>query len=111
MDSEEDSYEFDIDFAVPSDKNRRPSDKTQRATTFSSSHSSSSDHEDQDRSPPPPILPLFKAMDIPSVRGPPVSVMMPADRVSAQLLSLAESPSAVVKREKYHIYILAGILN
>jgi len=82
MDSEEDSYEFDIDFAVPSDKNRRSNDKTQRATTFSSSHSSSSDHEDQDRSPPSPILPLFKAMDIPSVRGPPVSCSDDAGRPS-----------------------------
>jgi len=47
------------------------------------------------------------AMDIPSVRRPPVSVMVPADRVSAHDLPLAESLSAVVKREKYHKRIAA----
>jgi len=31
-----------------------------------------------------------------------VSVKMPADRVSTQVLPLADSLSAVVKREKYH---------
>jgi len=42
-------------------------------------------------------------MDIPSVRRPPVSVMAPADRVSAHDLPLAESLSAIgVEREKYH---------
>jgi len=41
-------------------------------------------------------------MDIPSVRGPPVSVKMPADRVSTQVLPLADSFSAEVNREKYH---------
>jgi len=46
---------------------------------------------------------LLQAMDISSVRRPPVSVMMPADRVSAHDLPLAEFVSAIgVEREKYH---------
>jgi len=102
MDSEEDNYEFDVDFAVPSVKNRIPSYESHRTTTSSSSLSSSFDHEDLDNIPPPPKSPLIQAMDIPSVRGPPVSVMMPADRVSTQVLPLAESLSAAVSREKYH---------
>jgi len=105
MDSEEDNYEFDVDFAVPSVKNRVPSYESQRATTSSSSPSSSSDHEDQDNILPSPNLPLFQTMDIPSVRGPPVSVMMPADRVSTHDLPLAESLSTAVKKEKYHTTI------
>jgi len=60
-------------------------------------------HVDLDNIPPPPEQSLFQAMDIPSVHRPPVSVMTPADRVSTDDLPLAESLSAVVSREKYHI--------
>jgi len=102
MDSEEDNYEFDVDFPVPSVKNRIPSYESHRTTTSSSSLSSFSDHEDLGNIQTPPQSPLVQAMDIPSVRGPPVSVMMPADRVFTQVLPLAESLSAAVSREKYH---------
>jgi len=76
MDSEEDDYEFDVDFAVPSDKNHRPSYESHIATTSSHSPSSSSEQEDLENIHPPPKLPLVQAMDIPSVRGPPVSVIL-----------------------------------
>jgi len=53
--------------------------------------------------PPLSKQPSLQAMDIPSVRRPPVSVMMPADRVSTHDLPLAESLSALgVERKKYH---------
>jgi len=104
MDSEEDDYEFDVDLAVPSDKDRTLRYGTHRATTSSPSPSSSSDHEDHDNILPLSEQSLFQTMDIPSVRRPPVSVMMPADRVSTHDLPLAESLSALeVEREKYHI--------
>jgi len=105
MDSEDEDYEFDVDLAVPSDKDRTLRYGDYRATTSSPSppSSSSSDHEETDDIPPiskqPPLL---QTMDIPSVRRPPVSVMMPADRVSTHDLPLVESLSAVVvEREKY----------
>jgi len=40
-------------------------------------------------------------MDIPSVRRPPVSVMVPADRVSTHDLPLAETLS-VAEKELFH---------
>jgi len=49
----------------------------------------------------PPLLSPIHAMDIPSVRRPPVSVMLPADRVSAHDLPLAETLSAV-EGELFH---------
>jgi len=45
-------------------------------------------------------------MDIPSVRRPPVSVMVPADRVSAHDLPLAETLSAV-EGGLFHIIMTA----
>jgi len=51
-----------------------------------------------ERSKQPPLL---QTMDIPSVRRPPVSVMVQADRVSTHDLPLTESLSAV-DWEKYH---------
>jgi len=79
MDSEEDDYEFDIDLVVPSEKDHAFIYGDYRATTSSPSPSSSSDQEDADNIPPVSKQPLIQTMDIPSVRRPPVSVMMPAD--------------------------------
>jgi len=49
----------------------------------------------------PPELSLIHTMDIPSVRRPPVPVMVPADRVSTHDLPLAETLS-VVERELFY---------
>jgi len=103
MDSEEEDYEFNVGWLDPSEKDHAFAFGDHRATTSSPSPSSSSDQEDTDNIiPPVSKQPLIQAMDIPSVRRPPVSVMVPADRVSTHDLPLAESLSAVVKREKYH---------
>jgi len=63
---------------------------------FSSSSSENGDDYDE-----PPVLSPPHTMDIPSVRRPPVPVMVPADRVSTHDLPLAETLS-VVERELFH---------
>jgi len=102
MDSEEEDYEFNIDSLDPSEIDQAILFGDHRATTSSPTLSSSSDQEDADNITTLSKQPLIQAMDIPSVRRLPVSVMMPADRVSTHDLPLAESLSAVVEREKYH---------
>jgi len=104
MDSEDQGYDFNVDLGVPSDRDRINAFEDYRATTSSPSPSSSSDHEDE-YALSTTTHPLIQAMDIPSVRRPPVSVMVPADRVSAHDLPLAKSLSALVSREKYHTCI------
>jgi len=108
MDSEEEDYEFNVDLVDLSEKDHAFLFGDYRATTSSPSPSSSSDQEDDDNIiPPVSKLPLIRTMDIPSVRRPPVSVMMPAERVSTHDLPLAESLSALgIEREKYHIYYI-----
>jgi len=100
MDCEDDDYEFDVDPVVPADNDHTIGYESNRAT----SPSSSEQGDEYDNTPFPPLL---HAMDIPSVRRPPVSVMVPADRVSTHDFPLAESLSAV-EREKYHIISLGG---
>jgi len=109
MDSENEGYDLNVDLGVPSDRDHNNAFEDYRATTSSPSPFSSSDHEDEY------VLstttqPLIQAMDIPSVRRPSVSVMVPADRVSAHDLPLAESLSASVSREKYHIATVGLLL-
>jgi len=104
MDSEDEDYEFDVDPAVPFEHDRTVGYRSQRATSPSSSELG----DDSDNPIERPSHPLIQAMDIPSVRRPPVSVMVPADRVSTHDLPFAESLSAVVEREKYHIHIPHG---
>jgi len=101
MDSEDEDYEFDVDPVVTSEQYHTLRYGDLRATTSSPSPSSSSENEDE-YDIPTTTTPLIQAMDIPSVRRPPVSVMVPADRVPTHDLPLAESLSAVVNREKYH---------
>jgi len=96
MDSEDEDYEFDVDPVVPSEQDHTFRYEGHRATTSSPSPSSSSEHEEDEYDNPTTTLPLLQAMDIPSVRRPPVSVMVPADRVSAHDLPLAETLSAVI---------------
>jgi len=93
MNSDED-YKFDLDTVVPVKKNHRIEYERKRANSPSSS-------ENGDDDDIPPMLSLIHAMDIPSVHRPPVSVMVPADRVSAHDLPLAETLSAV-KGELFH---------
>jgi len=104
MDSEEEDFEFNLNSLDSSetDQNVIFGDRKANSTT-SPTLSSSSDQEDTLSSfvSRPPLL--LRTMDIPSVRHPPVSVMAPADRVSAHDLTLAESFSAIGgEREKYH---------
>jgi len=100
MDSEDEDYEFNVDLVVPSVQDHTSRFEGHRTTTSSPSPSSSSEHEDE-YDFPTITPPLIQAMDIPSVRRPPVSVMVPADRVSTHDLPLAESLWAV-ERENYH---------
>jgi len=60
------------------------------------SHSPFSSHSEQesDNEEPPILSPPHHTMDIPSVRRPPVPVMVPADRVLTHDLPLAETLSA-----------------
>jgi len=101
MDSEEDDYEFDVDSVVTSEQDHAFIYGDYRATTSFPSPSSSSDHEEPDNIFPLSKQPLVQTMDIPSVRRPPVSVMVPANRVSAHDLPLAETLS-VVEGGNYH---------
>jgi len=94
MDSEDGDYEFDVDPVVPSERDHTVRQEGHRPLSPSSSEQG--DEYDNPFSPP-----LFQAMNIPSVRRPPVSVMVPADRVSTHDLPLAESLWAV-ERENYH---------
>jgi len=73
MDSEDEDYEFDVDSVVPSEQDHTFRYEDHRATTSSPTPSSSSEHEDE-YDLPTTIPPLIQAMDIPSVRRPPVSV-------------------------------------
>jgi len=86
MDSDEE-YEFDIDVEIPADKNH--ANRMEEKGSHSSSTSENGDDYDG-----PPVLSPIHAMDIPSVRRPPVSAMIPADRVSAHDLPLADTLSA-----------------
>jgi len=101
MDSEDEDYEFDIESAVPSEQVHTLRYEGHRATTSFPFPSSSSEHEEE-YDLPTTTLSLIRAMDIPSVRRPPVSVMVPADQVSTHDLPLAEFLSAAVEKEKYH---------
>jgi len=94
MDSEDD-YELDVDTVVPVRKDHMIEYERKRAN----SPSSSENGDDYDN---PPVLSPIHAMDIPSVRRPPVSVMVPADRVSVHDLPLAETLS-VVERGLFHM--------
>jgi len=79
MESEDEDYEFDVDPAVPFEHDRTVGYRTNRTTSPPSSELG----DDSDNPIEQPLSPpLFQAMDIPSVRRPPVSVMVPADRVS-----------------------------
>jgi len=89
MDSDDD-YEFDVDTVVPVKKDHIVEYERSRAN----SPSSSENGDDYDS---PPLL----TIDIPSVHRPPVSVMVPADRVSTHDLPLAETLSAV-ERGLFH---------
>jgi len=103
MDSEDEDYEFDVDPAVPSDQDRTIRYESHRALSPSSS-------KQGDEYDSPPSHPFIQALDIPSVRRPPVLVMVPADRLSTHDLPLAESLSAV-EREKYHNTFVLFFLN
>jgi len=100
MDSEDEDYEFDVDPVVTFEQDHTIRYGDHRATTSFPSPSSFSEQNEDEYTLPTTVPPLIQAMDIPSVRRPPVSVMVPADRVSTHDLPLAESLSAVVKREK-----------
>jgi len=93
MDSDKD-YEFDIDSVATVKKDHLIESERNRA------HSPSSSENGDDYNSPPLLSPIH-AMDIPSVRRPPVSVMLPADRVSAHALPLAETLSPV-EGELFH---------
>jgi len=60
-----------------------------------------SSSENGDNYDDPPVLYPPHTMDIPSVRRPPVPVMVPADRVSTLDLPLADT-LAVAERELFH---------
>jgi len=96
MDSDEE-YEFDVDIEMPVEENHA----NRREDKGSHSPTSSENGDDYDG---PPVLSPIHAMDIPSVRRPPVSTMAPADRVSAHDLPLADTLSAV-KRGLFHTNI------
>jgi len=87
MDSDED-YEFDLDSVAIVEKDHLIESERNRANSPSSS-------ENGDEYNSPPMLSHIHAMDIPSVRRPPVSVMVPTDRVSPHDLPLCEILSAV----------------
>jgi len=93
MDSDEE-YEFDINAEMPVEE----SHANRMEENGSHSPSSSESGDDYDG---PPVLSPIHAMDIPSVRRPPVSVMTPADRVSAHDLPLADTLSSV-ERGLFH---------
>jgi len=93
MDSDED-YEFDVNAEMSLDESQ--SNKMRRKEPHSSSTSENGDDSDS-----PPVLSPIHAMDIPSVPRPPVSATIPADRVSAHDLPLAETFSAV-ERGLFH---------
>jgi len=87
MDSEDD-YEFNVETVVPGDRGHVTEYERERANSPSSSEYGD-DYYD------PPVLVPFYTMDIPSVRRPPVSVMVPANRTSTHDLPLAETLSVV----------------
>jgi len=92
MDSD-DGYEFDMDQGYT--VGGKEENERERANSPSSSENGD-DYDD------PPVLSPIHTMDIPSVRRPPVSVMVPADRVSTHDLPLTETLS-VVERKLFHI--------
>jgi len=93
MDSDDD-YEFNVETVVPVEKDHIKEYERKRSNSPSSS-------ENGDNYDDPPVLSPIHALDIPSVRRPPVSVMVPADRVSTHDLPLAETLS-VVERGLFH---------
>jgi len=98
MDSDDD-YEYNMDKQIPAEQDYavgKDENKRERANSPSSSENGD-DYND------PLVLSPIHTMDIPSVRRPPVSVMVPANRVSTHDLPLAETLS-VVERELFHIY-------
>jgi len=97
-DSKDEDYEFDVDTAVPFEHDRTVGYRSHGTTSPSSSDLG----DDSDNPIERPPQPLIQAMDIPSVRRTPVSVMFLADRVSTHDLPPAEPLSAVVEKEKYH---------
>jgi len=93
MDSNEE-YEFDVNAEMSLDESQ--SNKMGRKEPhFSLTSDNGHDYDS------PPVLSPIHAMDIPSVRRPPVSVTIPADRVSAHDLPLADTLSAV-ERGLFH---------
>jgi len=97
MDSEE-YYEIDVDSVATVKKDHLIESNRNRTHSPSSS-------ENGDEYNSPPLLSPIHAMDLPSVRRPPVSVMLPAYRVSAHDLPLAETLSAV-EGELFHLFTL-----
>jgi len=100
MDSEDD-YEYETDVPVPSEQgNTVRNEEIKREKANSPSPSENGDDYDDH-----PVLSPIHAMDIPSVRRPPVPVMVPADRVSTHDLPLVETLS-VVERGLFHNCII-----
>jgi len=96
MDSDRD-YEFDV--------NAEGSIEGSQHNGMEGTHSSLTSEDGEDYNSPPVLSPIH-AMDIPSVRSPPVSVMIPADRASAHDLPLAETLSAA-NRGLFHTIVLS----
>jgi len=69
-----------------------------KRNSYSSSSSPSKHGSDCDE---PPVLSPHHTIDIPSVRRPPVPVLVPADRVSTHDLPLA-ARLTVVEKELFH---------
>jgi len=100
MDSEDD-YEYEINTQIPTEQGYAVENEEKRRKR-ANSHSSSENRDDYDD---PPVLSPIHTMDIPSVRRPPVPVMVPADQVSTHDLPLAETLS-VKEREVFHTCII-----
>jgi len=94
MDSSEE-YEYGTDTRVLSDHGYAVGGYEKQVERYNSSSSENGDDFDN-----PPVLSPPHTMDISSVRRPPVSVMVPADRVSTHNLPLAAF--AVVEKELFH---------
>jgi len=98
MDSD-DGYEFNMETVVPMEQGYTVGGNEENERERANSPSSTENGDDYDD---PPVLSPFHTMDIPSVRRPPVPVMVQADRVSTHALPLAETLS-VVERKFFHI--------
>jgi len=97
MDSEED-YDYEMDAHVPTEQGYTVGNEEIRREKANSPFSSENGDDYDD----PPVLFPIHAMDIHSVRRPPVPVMVPADRVSTHDLQLAETLS-IVERGLFYI--------